>query len=220
MTNKKQRFYTANNPLFGNGASGRLTSGSLRFDPLPAGQSPVGLVSDMKFCKRVFTVLLLCVALLAPVKASALDPGTVAPGFTLKSLQGEEVSLADYKGRLVLLKLGTTWCPTCKEMTTEIDKIGAFLKAQDVVVLEVFVQDTVPMIEKYLGGAERPMTFQALLDDGQVYKAYNVYLIPRLLVVDAGQSIRFDSVGRSVLAEEIAAMVKEFAPRTAASGSS
>jgi hypothetical protein len=64
------------------------------------------------------------------------------------------------------------------------------------------------------------MTFQALLDDGQVYKAYNVYLIPRLLLVDAAQSIRFDSLGRNVLAEEIAAMVKEFGPRAAASGSS
>lgn len=174
----------------------------------------------MKFCKRVFAVLLLCAALLAPVKASALDPGAVAPGFTLKSLQGEEVSLADYKGRLVLLKLGTTWCPTCKEMSAEIDKIGAFLKAQDVVVLEVFVQDSADMIKKYLGDTEHPMTFQALLDDGQVYKAYNVYLIPRLLLVDAAQSIRFDSLGRNVLAEEIAAMVKEFGPRAAASGSS
>jgi hypothetical protein len=76
------------------------------------------------------------------------------------------------------------------------------------------------MIEKYLGGAEHPMTFQALLDDGQVYKAYNVYLIPRLLVVDAEQSIRFDSVGRNVLAEDIAAMVKEFAPPAITSGAS
>jgi peroxiredoxin len=172
----------------------------------------------MKFCKRVFIALLLLVSTLAP--AMALEPGSTAPGFTLKSVQGEEVSLSDYKGRLVLLKLGTTWCPTCKEMTAEIDKIGPFLQEQEVVVLEVFVQDSVAMIEEYLGGAERPMTFQALLDDGQVYKAYNVYLIPRLLVVDAEQSIRFDSVGRNVLAEDITAMVRQFGPRAAADGSS
>jgi peroxiredoxin len=174
----------------------------------------------MKFCKRAFIALLLCVSMLAPVAVSAMEPGTVAPGFTLKSVQGEEVSLADYKGRLVLLKLGTTWCPTCKEMSAEIDKIGAFLKEREVVVLEVFVQDSAAMIEKYLGDAEHPMTFQALLDDGQVYKAYNVYLIPRLLVVDAEQSIRFDSVGRNVLAEDIAAMVKEFGPPALTGGAS
>ncbi len=206
--------------MIASGASCRVTLGLLGYYLLCARQSLVSLVTGMTLCKRVFIVLLLCVSLLAPVTTSALDPGTVAPGFTLKSVQGAEVSLAAYKGRLVLLKLGTTWCPTCKEMSAEIDKIGAFLKAQDVVVLEVFVQDSAAMIEEYLGDAEPPMTFQALLDDGQVYRAYNVYLIPRLLVVDAEQTIRFDSVGRNVLAEEIAAMVKEFGPRAAASGSS
>jgi thiol-disulfide isomerase/thioredoxin len=174
----------------------------------------------MKFCKRAFIFLLLCVAMLAPATLFASDLGSKAPGFTLKSVQGQEVSLADYQGRLVLLKLGTTWCPTCKEMSAEIDKIGTFLKERGVVVLEVFVQDSAAMVEKYLGGTERPMTYRALLDDGQVYKAYNVYLIPRLLVVDAKQSIRFDSVGRNVLAEDIAALVDEFGPPPEAKGAS
>ena len=87
-------------------------------------------------------------------------------------------------------------------------------------VLEVFVQDTAAMVEQYLDGAEPPMTFHALLDDGQAYRGYSVYLIPRLLVVDAEQTVRFDSAGRNVLAEDIAAMVREFGPRAAADGSS
>ena len=197
-----------------------MRSGPLRFSLLCAGRSPAGLVGDMKSSTRAFIVLLLCVAMLAPIRVFASDLGSRAPGFTLKSVQGEEISLADYKGRLVLLKLGTTWCPTCKEMSAEIDKIGTFLKEQGVAVIEVFVQDSAAMVEKYLGDAERPMTYRALLDDGQVYKAYNVYLIPRLLVVDAEQSIRFDSVGRNVLAEDIAALVKEFGPRAAGNGAS
>ena len=166
----------------------------------------------MKFHKRTFIVLLIIVSCLAPAVAVALETGTQAPGFKLKSLQGEDVSLADFKGRLVLLKLATTWCPTCKQLSAEIEKAGEFLKEKNVVVLDVFVQDSPEMIEKYLGDTEPPMSFYALIDDGQVYDAYNVYLIPRLLLIDAEQVVRFESSGRIILADEIIAMVKEYGP--------
>ena len=164
----------------------------------------------MKFHKHTFIVLLLMIACLAPAVAVAIETGVPAPGFSLKNLQGEEVRLADFKGRLVLLKLATTWCPTCKELTAEIKSIGDFLKEQNVVLLDVFVQDSEKMIKKYLGKWQPPMTFHALIDDGQAHKGYSVYLIPRLLVIDAGQTVRFDSAGRNVLAKEITDMVLEF----------
>jgi peroxiredoxin len=164
----------------------------------------------MKFYKRAFTVLLFTLLCLTPVGVVAIETGAKAPDFKLKNLAGQEVSLSDFKGRVVLLKLATTWCPTCKQLSAEIDKIGEFLKEQDVVFLEVFVQDSKKMIEKFLGDTEPPMTFHALLDDGQAYEAYSVYLIPRFLVIDAEQVVRFDSSGRNVLAADIIAMVKEF----------
>ena len=157
---------------------------------------------------------------LAPVAAVAIEVGAPAPDFKLKSVQGQDVSLADFKGRLVLLKLATTWCPTCKELSAEIGKVGAFLKEKDVVVLEVFVQDSQAMVEKYLADKQLPMTYHALLDDGQVYEAYNVYLIPRFLVIDAEQVVRFESAGRNVVADDIKAMVGEFNPSPASPGPS
>jgi thiol-disulfide isomerase/thioredoxin len=174
----------------------------------------------MKFYKRLFIVLLFLIFCLAPLMATAIETGSPAPGFTLKDMQGRDVSLDDFKGHLVLLKLATTWCPTCKQLSAEIEKIGAFLKERDVVVLEVFLQDSEAMVEKYLGGTEPPMTFHALLDDGQVYKDYSVYVIPRLLVVDASQVVRFDSAGSNVMADDITAMVLEFGPQPEAAGSS
>lgn len=174
----------------------------------------------MTLYKQMFMILLFLFSCLAPLTVDAIETSALAPDFKLMSVQGEEVSLSDFKGRLVLLKLATTWCPTCKELDAEIEKIGPFLKEQDVVVLEVFVQDSKATVEEYLGDTEFPMTFHALLDDGQAYKAYNVYLIPRLLVIDAEQVVRFDSGGRSVLADGITDMVKEFGPASAPRGSS
>ena len=164
----------------------------------------------MKVHKHAFIVLLFIFLCLAPAVTVAIETGTQAPGFKLKSVRGEDVSLADFKGRLVLLKLATTWCPTCKELSAEIEKVSEFLKEKDVVVIEVFVQDSSAMIEKYLGDTEPTMTFHALIDDGQVYDAYSVYLIPRLLLIDAEQIVRFESAGRNVSADDINALVEEF----------
>ena len=164
-------------------------------------------LKSVKWLCAFFVLMLFC---LTPGPGFAIEAGEPAPNFKLQSLTGEDVSLSDFKGRLVLLKLATTWCPTCKLLSAEIKKIGDFLKEQDVVVLEVFVQDSEKTIKKYLGDHEPPMTFYALLDDGQAYDAYNVYLIPRFLVIDKEQVVRFDSSGGNVMADSIRTMVQEY----------
>ena len=173
----------------------------------------------MNFSKRVFFFSIFVIIVIFASPACAIEAGEPAPDFTLKSIAGAEVSLSEFKGRLVLLKLATTWCPTCKQLSGEISRAGDGLAASNVVFLDVFVRDSEAMVEEYLAGTEYPMTSHALLDDGQVYEAYNVYLIPRLLLVDADQIVRFDSAVGTVSAEEINAMVREYAPPAAAQGS-
>ena len=167
-------------------------------------------VDHLKSVKWLCVVFLLVLFCSAPTSGFAIEAGEPAPDFKLQSVAGEDVSLSDFKGSLVLLKLATTWCPTCKLLSAEIRKVGPFLKEQNVVVLEVFVQDSKETILEYLGDYEPPMAFHALLDDGQAYEAYNVYLIPRFLVIDKEQVVRFDSSGQNVMADDIRAMVQEY----------
>lgn len=132
--------------------------------------------------------------LLLPVLAGAVEAGKPAPGFTLATLDGKKVSLADFKGKVVVLKLATTWCPSCSQMSREIAAIGDFLKEKDIVFIEVFLQDSPEMIGRYFEGKTFPMAHQVLVDDDmQAYRGYNVYLIPRLLVIDREQTVRYDN---------------------------
>jgi peroxiredoxin len=155
--------------------------------------------------KRLTCLLLWIGLLLAPMAAAALEPGDSAPDFRLKDLDGKEYALSDFKGRIVLLKLATTWCPTCKQLTSQIEEVGAFLKEQNAVFLNVFVQDTPSMVRKSLKGRDFLVEAHPLLDDGQAHRAYTVYLIPRLLIIDPQMKVYYDSAGRDVTA----AMIKK-----------
>jgi peroxiredoxin len=159
---------------------------------------------------RLRLLLLVSLLLWLPALAGAVEVGKPAPAFTLKTAEGQSVSLADFKGKVVLLKLATTWCPSCSQLTKELDAIGEFLKERDVVLIEVFLQDTPEMVERYMTGKSFPMVHKVLIDDMQVYKAYGIYTIPRFLVVDKEQKVRYDNGNAATIlpAEEIKKLVE------------
>jgi thiol-disulfide isomerase/thioredoxin len=139
----------------------------------------------------LFFILLLLLSV--PTFAGAVEVGKPAPGFTLQTPDGKSISLADFKGKVVLLKLATTWCPSCAQLSRELAAIGEFLGEKDVVLLEVFLQDTPEMIARYLEGKRLPKQHYALIDDLRAYRGYSIYLIPRLLVIDREQKVRYDN---------------------------
>ncbi len=144
--------------------------------------------------RRWTALLLLFVLLLLPAWAGAVEVGKPAPDFTLTTLDGQKVSLADFKGKVVLLKLATTWCPSCGELTRDLVSLGEYFKAKDVALIEVFLQDSPEMVENHLKGARFPMTHKVMLDDDmQVYRAYGIFGVPRFLVLDRELKVRYDN---------------------------
>jgi peroxiredoxin len=47
-----------------------------------------------------------------------------APPFTLKNLQGDRVSLSDFKGKPVLLTFWATWCESCRDELPVLEKFS------------------------------------------------------------------------------------------------
>jgi peroxiredoxin len=129
-------------------------------------------------------LLIIFILFLSSIPSFAIEPGTTAPDFQLPNLEGKDVRLSEFKGKIIVLKLATTWCPTCRQQTEEIQAAGKFLADNNVEVVEVFVQDTSGMVKDYMKDKTFVMPHVELLDDGQAYRAYNVYLIPRMILID------------------------------------
>lgn len=155
---------------------------------------------------RILVLIVTWLVVASPVLA--LNVGDPAPDFSGTSIDGEKVSLSGMKGKIVVLKLATTWCPTCKEQMRELQKAGDFLSAHEIPVVEIFFQESANVVRKYLkkhSGKVKPI---AMTDEGDIFGAYNVYLIPRLLVIDKeGQVARdggvMDAANMQILIEHL-----------------
>lgn len=121
--------------------------------------------------------------------ASKDDPSPASPGkpadlsLTLKDMHGKDVSLAAYKGKIVLINFWATWCAPCK---AEIPDFVALQEqyAKDVQILGVSVDDTPEDVQPY--AAQLKMNYPVLigLNRKDVETAYGPFLgIPQTFIV-------------------------------------
>ncbi len=114
-------------------------------------------------------------------KESEFASGKPAPDFTLKNLDGEEVSLSDYRGKIVLVNFWATWCGYCDMEMPDLQKLDD--ENEDLVVLAVDVMEDKNTVEKYIkdGG----YTFDVVLDeDGNISQTYLVSGYPTSYFID------------------------------------
>lgn len=117
-----------------------------------------------------------------------------APGFTLENLMGEQSSLQDYQGKIVLLTFWTTWCEPCKYELPYFQKIYEKYSSYGLVVLAVNVKETYARASNYVKTQE--YTFPVLLDaDGVVAQEYCVPAFPSTILIDKQGIIRNGKVG-------------------------
>lgn len=113
-----------------------------------------------------------------------------APPLAGVSLEGERVSLADYRGGPVLVHFWAEWCGVCR---LEQDSVQAI--SQDWPVLSVALQSgTAAEVAAYL--AEHGLTWKTLNDpDGRLATHFGVRGVPASFIVDRDGQIRFRERG-------------------------
>jgi cytochrome c biogenesis protein CcmG, thiol:disulfide interchange protein DsbE len=108
-------------------------------------------------------------------------------------LDGQQQSLSEGKGRVVVINFWATWCPPCKDEMPLFEKYAQ--KYPDrLLILGLDQQEDVQTIEGYI----RPLgvSFPILMDkDGQVASVYHVHSYPSTFFVDPSGILRAQQLG-------------------------
>ena len=111
-----------------------------------------------------------------------------APDFTLEDLEGNKVSLSDFKGKKVFLNFWSTFCESCTEELGAIETLSKELKDKDTVILALHYGQTKDTIKSFMD--ENSYTFKALLDtDMAVAGKYGVSVLPVSVFIDKDGNI-------------------------------
>ena len=129
----------------------------------------------------------------APV---GLQVGDAAPNFTLKTLDGKQVSLSDYRGKAVMINFWYATCPGCLAETPGIERFYAAQQTagKSFVILAVNSVDDAPTAQQFV--QQYGITYTPVLDDNQrVATLYNLNATPTSYFIDRHGIIRSVVVG-------------------------
>lgn len=138
------------------------------------------------------TIVGLLMLVLAPLGALGFQKGDPAPDIQAENIDGDYFRLYEQEGDAFLLNLGATWCPGCIGQSIQINRIHDYLDENNIGYIEVFHQDTEEAIREVLDNPDHQAIPEAILDDGQVRKRYNVFMIPRILILTRDFRVVYD----------------------------
>lgn len=149
--------------------------------------------------RGIFIFFLVC---LLGCSAGGMEAGYEAPGFRLKDLDGETVSLEALRGRIVVVDFWATWCGPCLMSIPELVELQEKYRDKGVTILGISVDQPENISETDLRAfrSKLKMNYRVLRADRQVMSDYFVgggaqIAIPTLFVVDQQGKIREKLVG-------------------------
>ena len=160
-----------------------------------------------------FVALMVAYVLHAGIGSSSLvRAGSIAPDFTLKSLDGREVSLSDFRGSVVFLNFWRTDCKPCAAEMPEMDLVQKVFKGRKFQMMPVSLDFDTEEVARFYD--KHNLTMPGYLDPGQnVSTRFNVIATPETFLIDSeGRVARYYVGERRWASPEMLAQLEKMIP--------
>ena len=142
-------------------------------------------------------VILVLLVWLFPVGATAGELSEIHDGpqlgFTLPDLTGQQRSLDEFSGQVVLVTFWASWCRPCIEELPSIHRLIEAMHEKPFAVIGVNVAESVLRVRTAVG--RLGMKFPVLLDtDSKVFNDWGATVLPTAHVLDRSGQVRY--IGR------------------------
>ena len=128
--------------------------------------------------------------LVAGTATPAIAPSAAAPDFTLRTMNGPNLRLAEQRGRVVMVNFWATWCGPCRQEMPQLDRLYQKYRASGFVLLGVNVDDDTRKAADV--AAKLGVSFPVLLDtDKAVSRLYDLSTMPSTVLIDREGKVRY-----------------------------
>lgn len=130
------------------------------------------------------------------VAIQAPQEGFSAPSFTLQTVSGDSIALADLEGKALILNFWASWCPPCRAEMPAFQTASEEYSSTNLEIIAVNAtsQDSLESVAGFLD--QYLVTFPILLDTtGQVGRTYQVRSLPTTFFIDGNGVIQEILIG-------------------------
>lgn len=130
----------------------------------------------------------------------------LAPDFTLYLFDGGEISLAELRGRVVVVNFWASWCIPCREEAPGLTKVWREYKDDDVFFVGVNIKDYKPKALAFI--EEFGITYPNGPDPyGRISRSFSVYGLPETFVITRDGEIARRFIG-ALKEDELRAVIE------------
>ncbi len=146
--------------------------------------------------------------------ASAVEPGEQAATFSNPSVTGSgDVTLTDYRGKVVYLDFWASWCEPCRAALPALEKLRKKLPAEDFQIVAVNLDKNPKKAMKFL--KKHPVGYPSAHDPrGKLPSLYGLETMPTSYLIDRDGTVRYVHEGfRKADVDEIRAEIEKWIAR-------
>ena len=141
--------------------------------------------------RRILTVLAVGLLWIVGAGAAGFETRAASPAPELKAhdLTGASRTLADYRGKVVLLNFWATWCPPCQREMPSLERLRTRMAGRPLEIVAISSAETPDEVSAYL--SKMKLGFPVLLDtDSSNTRRWKVFALPTTFVLDAEGRVR------------------------------